>query len=530
LLDSVEALPVDWEAAIATADLFTRSILMGIDHALPTSHNFAEDIPVEVLSFEEAVKYMRSRLPLSAREYYELDDKMRYRAFAVSRLADADAVAQVKKYLQKSLDEGGTLDDFRKFTNEELLDATGLGQTAGWYWETVYRTNVQTAYNVGRAIGFDSAHPIALELIGVNDLRQTEFCRSVTDPPFRRPYGDTVWETMWPPFHFNCRTTVRGIYDQEEIDGEGGPDRFYTIAGQDAPEPGWGSNPLDGSDWWEMTPAMKKRAKKAKIDKEIKKAREVLVEQPKKLEYRESRTIAEANKFARNDLGLTGSSYSGCHVEAANEWNRSLVKNLNQFPEVQGLRYVGSFADAKKKYTAARTETLLEKLKADYPGFSEETLRKSAKKMARKAAEQTYVSSAHGLMYYGDIDEIKGIALNDRLASNPEWHRMLRKREVNNRYKVIGGDSIGAIADHEFGHVLDNWLDISDNSDVQRIFSKLKADDGVELLSGYGTSNIHEMIAESWAEWRNNPVPRETATSVAEIILRRYAEWKKQNS
>lgn len=274
-LSARTVLPVDWTSAGAAAELFVKALLMGMDHALPPDSAFADSFPVEVLPFDEAVRYMRGRLPMSRDEYYALDDKMRFRAFTVSRLADADAVERVQGFLVKGLEEGSTLADFRRMTNDELLDAAGLGKTSGWYWETVYRTNQQTAYNVGRAMGYAAVPPLALELVGVEDSRQTDICRNLTVPPFRRPYGDPVWQTLWPPFHFNCRTFPRAIYDQSELDAAG--DASYSPDVPDAPEAGWGSYPLDGSSWWEPTDGMMDRAAKAGIAPEIEEARGALI-------------------------------------------------------------------------------------------------------------------------------------------------------------------------------------------------------------------------------------------------------------
>jgi hypothetical protein len=275
---------------------------------------------------------------------------------------------------------------------------------------------------------------------------------------------------------------------------------------------------------------MKTRAQKAGIIPEIDEARTALIETPRSIAFKESKTIAEAGKFARDNLGLSGSSFSGCHIDIANAWNESLTKNLSEFPDVQGLKYVGSFVDAKKKYVQAKTKSITELLKTQYPGIDEERLASTAKKAAQRFAVETYNPNAYGLTYFGDIESIQGIAVNDRFADNPEMLRLVRKREVAGQFKVIGGDSFTATADHEFGHVLDRWLGISDNKDVRDIYDDLLRNEGTSRLSTYGISNINEMIAEAWAEYRNNPAPRETATRIAEIILRRYAEWKKLNS
>jgi hypothetical protein len=136
----------------------------------------------------------------------------------------------------------------------------------------VYRTNTSTIQNAGRAMCFGEAPPIALELVGVQDARQTDICRSLTESPFIRKYDDPIWKDLWPPFHFNCRTTVRGIYDPKELDEYGGPEMAYRRGDFAAPEKGFGGYPPDKESYWRLTPEMVDRARQYGIDGEIAKA------------------------------------------------------------------------------------------------------------------------------------------------------------------------------------------------------------------------------------------------------------------
>ena len=278
MLSNLKVLPADRKAVNATASLFIKSLLLGIDHSLQKKQNSvkfddsidAEDI--EILPFEEALEYMQKRLPMSAEEYYKLSDKARFRAFTVARLTDGDLLKKAKTLLEKSIAEGGTLSEFLKKTDTELLGELGLaGTNGGWYWENVYRTNVQTAYNTGRAIGFENVKPLALELVGIGDSRQTELCRSLTQPPVRRPYGDEFWQRYWPPLHFSCRTTVRAIYDPAELKEE--PITRIPNGIEKHKAKGFGTYPIDSNSWWEELPSMKRRAVAYGIQSEIEKVK-----------------------------------------------------------------------------------------------------------------------------------------------------------------------------------------------------------------------------------------------------------------
>ena len=284
----------------ATAALLVKSLLIGIDSS--TSANRYADPAVDIaeLPFEEAVLFLKKKNVLPSDQYYKLSDKARFRAFTVSRLADADMMERVKTLLSENLESGGGLKEFLEKTDTEILDGLGLaGNGGGWYWENVYRTNVQTAYNAGRALGFEAVKPVALELVGIGDMRQTEICRSLTQPPVRKLYDDPFWKTHWPPFHFGCRTTIRAIYDPAELDEE----PITVDVSEEKPAHGFGTYPITSGNWWRELASMTKRAKKYGIQKEIETAKKLLVDKVAKevLSLENAKTTAETVQFINSE-------------------------------------------------------------------------------------------------------------------------------------------------------------------------------------------------------------------------------------
>ena len=284
----------------ATAALLVKSLLIGIDSS--TSANRYADPAVDIaeLPFEEAVLFLKKKNVLPSDQYYKLSDKARFRAFTVSRLADADMMERVKTLLSENLESGGGLKEFLEKTDTEILDGLGLaGNGGGWYWENVYRTNVQTAYNAGRALGFEAVKPVALELVGIGDMRQTEICRSLTLPPVRKMYDDPFWKTHWPPFHFGCRTTIRAIYDPAELDEE----PITVDVSEEKPAQGFGTYPITSGNWWRELASMTKRAKKYGIQKEIETAKKLLVDKVAKevLSLENAKTTAETVQFINSE-------------------------------------------------------------------------------------------------------------------------------------------------------------------------------------------------------------------------------------
>ena len=262
---SQRTLPPDWNAMTNAAVLFTKSLLMGLDHATrKMEFDDGDGVDIENLPFEEAVEYLKKRNVLSADEYYSLSDKMKFRAFTVSRIADGDLLKKLNRRLAQSLEAGESLSEFKRWTRDDLLNGVGMGSTNFSYWETVFRTNVQAAYNAGRAMGFEEDKPLALEFIGIDDARTTDICRSLQNPKIILPYDDPFWASHWPPLHFNCRSTVRGIYDESEL-----PKEFIS------PEPsarvpnGFGKFPLSNDNWWNELSSQARRAKEYGVQGEI---------------------------------------------------------------------------------------------------------------------------------------------------------------------------------------------------------------------------------------------------------------------
>lgn len=272
-MNSQKTLPADFVAMSAAAKLFTKSALMGMDGSV--RHYEFEEIPdiedIENLPFTEAVEYLKKRSVLSKVDYEKLSDKLRFRAFTASRIADGDLLKRINAELIENVDSGDGLKSFLSLTKDELLNKVGMGANQGWYWETVYRTNVQTAYNVGRAMAFEQDKPLAYELIAIDDNRTTDICRPYATKRVVLASDDPFWKTHWPPFHFNCRTTVRAIYDESEL-----PEHFESV--QDVPSAkGFGEYPLNTDSWWQELESQSVRAKDYGIQEEILGAKNVLI-------------------------------------------------------------------------------------------------------------------------------------------------------------------------------------------------------------------------------------------------------------
>ena len=340
LLNTVKTLPADYSSITATYQYFIKSALLGISHTIQKKE--FDDMPsieeIESMPFAEAVEYLKARTSISAEKYYDLSDRFKYKAFTVSRIADGDSVEKIKGRIVRSLEDGGGLKEFLTMQKDEVLNKVGLGSSNGAYWETVFRAGSQSAYNTGRMIGFESDPPIALQFIGIEDSRQTEICHSLSN--IIRPYGDSFWDSRIPPLHFGCRSTIRGIWDKDELPKE------YPQAPEIESAKGWGFNPLKDNRWFEMFPEMKARARKYGLLQEIEHARRRLIES----NWKTGRSVGAMARRFHVDVGKPvrtvdeesdwiieeGSEVTGEKIIAQGEQIRDRKRLVQQYPLPNG--------------------------------------------------------------------------------------------------------------------------------------------------------------------------------------------------
>ena len=293
LLNTTKALPADYGAMSVMARMMTKAALMGLDRST-RKMEFAEPTVEEIenLPYAEAVEYLKKRDALKKVDYDRLSDRLKFRAFTASRISDGALIKRINRELIKNIEDGDGLKDFLKLTKTDVLSKVGMENAAGWYWETVYRTNAQTAYNAGRMMGYEEDKPLALELVVIDDARTTDICRQYAGG-FVRPYDDPFWKTHIPPFHFNCRTTVRGIYDESEL-----PERWSYKAEIENPAKGFGENPVTGDSWWKELESQVRQAKMYGVQGEIEAAKKMLIADYKEFE----KLLAENSISVSNEV------------------------------------------------------------------------------------------------------------------------------------------------------------------------------------------------------------------------------------
>lgn len=181
--------------------------LAAADGGLPASDG-GISTTADPLRFTEAWDWFRDRAPMRRDEWGRLDAAARRRAFMVSGVAALDVIDQVWRAIDDAIREGISFADFQRQTRDSL-EAQWGGSRPGRV-ETIFRTNVQSAYSAGRWQQMTDPDVVSirpyLEFVAVLDQTTTPICRPLEGVV--RPTADGFWATHTPPLHFNCRSSL----------------------------------------------------------------------------------------------------------------------------------------------------------------------------------------------------------------------------------------------------------------------------------------------------------------------------------
>lgn len=219
------------------------------------------EIELKPVPFEEAIDAFRGKVPLKAHEFYALTQEARAKAFTVSGVAQMDILMDMHGAIDKAIEAGETLADFRNRV-DDIFQARGWTAPEAltpWRMETIFRNNVQTAYSTGRykqMMDQVDAFPYwEYDTAGDLDVRPSHAAHEGKIYPADHPF----WDTWYPPNGHNCRCGVnpvhRSVVEEEGLtveteDPTGGLyEPIDPVTGNKMParpllpDPGWGRNP-----------------------------------------------------------------------------------------------------------------------------------------------------------------------------------------------------------------------------------------------------------------------------------------------
>jgi len=157
---------------------------------------------------------LRISFDLIPREAVEF---LRRRAFWISGMKNQEILDAIQGRLEAALKEGRSYRDFQREVSP-LLDTLGLSGPEPARMQTVFRTNIFSAYTVGQmeqVVGMHDRFPL-WRYVAIKDDRTRPSHRALDGQVFR------VGEGPIPPIDFNCRCTMQFLH-QFEVEREQPP-------------------------------------------------------------------------------------------------------------------------------------------------------------------------------------------------------------------------------------------------------------------------------------------------------------------
>lgn len=155
------------------------------------------------------------------RPFKEAVDYFEAKGLTISGQTREDLVAAVKDELAKSMREGGDIKTFRNNV-DALFVRHGLDPMEPYRLDTIYRTNMQSAFQAGRYMQLTKQHILQArpywKYVAVRDGATRPAHRQMHGKVFR--HDNPIWRTWYPPNGFNCRCQVVSLSAREvERDG-----------------------------------------------------------------------------------------------------------------------------------------------------------------------------------------------------------------------------------------------------------------------------------------------------------------------
>lgn len=160
---------------------------------------------------EQAIAYLESLGVALPEDFYRRAAEYRLTAFTVSGITSLDALDEVLRSLTDAVASGETFAQWRA----RALDTPGMGALPAGRLETVFRTNVQGAYQRGtyqRQAEIVDRRPY-LMYDAINDARTRPTHRAMDGYIAR--YDDPIWKRWRAPAGFNCRCGITQLSESQ---------------------------------------------------------------------------------------------------------------------------------------------------------------------------------------------------------------------------------------------------------------------------------------------------------------------------
>lgn len=166
------------------------------------------------LPFDEAIRFFRDKASVPTKSWRDVWDAAHSKMFMVAGANSEALVGDFKEAITKALEQGTTLDEFRK-DFDQIVKKHGWSYKGerGWRTRTIYETNLRTAYAAGRY-----AKLTAPDTLAVFPYWQYNHSGAVHPRVQHKawdgevyPAGDAFWTVAYPPNGFGCGCFVTPV-------------------------------------------------------------------------------------------------------------------------------------------------------------------------------------------------------------------------------------------------------------------------------------------------------------------------------
>lgn len=166
--------------------------------------------------FTEASEFFRQKLRLPTSGWTDIWQGMHSRAFVVAGAKSDALLEDFQQSLQRAIDSGAILDDFRKdFDTIVARHGWSHKGSPGWRSRVIFQTNLRTAHAAGRWAQIErlkDRRPY-LRYVAVMDNRTRPLHAAWHGTVL--PVDDPWWRTHFPPNGWNCRCTVQSLSERD---------------------------------------------------------------------------------------------------------------------------------------------------------------------------------------------------------------------------------------------------------------------------------------------------------------------------
>lgn len=164
------------------------------------------------LKFQEAIDFLKNKLPAPTLAWDDLAGPVHSKVFAVAGATKADLVNDLHAAVTQAIDEGQSITQFRKnFDKAVAAHGWTYKGKRGWRTRVIYDNNMRSAHMAGRwqQIQASKDRRPYLQYRTAGDARVRPQHRQWDGKVY--PVDHSFWDTHYPPNGWGCRCTIRSL-------------------------------------------------------------------------------------------------------------------------------------------------------------------------------------------------------------------------------------------------------------------------------------------------------------------------------